>query len=324
MQDRPFVDLSIIAERYNTEEKARAFFEATRWPNGAICPHCGCRNAYKIGRRSGAKRHSRPGLYYCRDCKDQFTVTEGTVMEHSHIPLNKWLLAIYLLGSSKKGMSAHQLHRELSVTYKSAWFMAHRIRYAMTHEPIKSKLSGTVEVDETYVGGKERADRGGRKKIDKEAVVSLVQRGGEARSYHVDRVTEKTVRAIIRENLPPEGRVYTDSFRAYSNVPLDIETHEAVNHAQGEYRRGDVHTNTVEGFFSILKRGIMGTYHHISRQHLHRYLSEFDYRYTRRHDNDGERAIEAITKTQGKRLTYRELPGRNGKGKTKETTDNEA
>jgi transposase-like protein len=250
------IDLSTIAERYNTEEKAREFLERVRWPDGAICPHCGCKNARKIGRRSGVTRHARPGLWYCKDCGDQFTVTEGTVMEHSHIPLQKWLMAIYLLNGSKKGISAHQLHRELGVTYKSAWFMAHRIRYAMHQEPIRSKLKGVVEIDETYVGGLAR-NRPDGKVPDKHPVVSLVQREtGEARSFHVPRVTAANLRAIVRKHVDPDSTVYTDSLSLYGQMIEDVMAHESVNHKKGEYKRGPVYTNTVEGFFSILKRGL--------------------------------------------------------------------
>jgi transposase-like protein len=302
-----YLDLTTITAEFATEESARAFFERVRWPDGAVCPHCGCKNAYKIGRRENARRHARPGLWYCRDCKDQFTVTEGTVMESSHIPLNKWLLAIYLLGASKKGMSAHQLHRQLGVTYRSAWFMCHRVRYAMAMEPIRSKLSGTVEVDETWIGGTHKGQGQGQKRT-KQIVATLVKRGGEARSFHIKDVTSKTLRDVVRKNVVSDGTVYTDSYTGYHDLDEDVPTHATVNHAAGEYVRGDVHTNTVEGFFSLLKRGIIGTYHHVSPQHLHRYLSEFDYRYTRRKCNDGERAISTIRDTQGKRLTYKELP----------------
>lgn len=299
------IDLTAIAERYNSEEKAREFFERMRWPNGAVCPHCGCKNAFKLGQRKSAKRHSRPGLWKCRECSDQFTVTEGTVMECTHIPLNKWLLAIYLLGSSKKGMSAHQLHRELGVTYKSAWFMAHRIRYAMTQEPIRSKLTGTVEVDETFIGGRINHKPGAPAKA---VVVSLVQRGGEARSFHIKHITGANLREVIDKNVSKDATIYTDAYVGYTGLDADYLAHESVNHSAGEYARGQVHSNTVEGFFSILKRGIYGVYQHVSPQHLSRYLDEFDYRYSTRNTDDGKRAINAIRMTQGKRLTYRELP----------------
>jgi len=313
MQDfTAYLDLQAITERYNTEEKAREFFENMRWPDGAICPHCGCKNAKRVGAtyktRKTAKRKNRPGLWYCLDCKDQFTVTEGTVMESSHIPLTKWLLAIYILGSSKKGVSAHQLHRTLGISYRAAWFMGHRIRYAMAREPFKSKLEGTIEVDETFIGGRVPYAIPGHWKKHKQVVVSLVQRGGESRSFHVEDTTAKTLADLINGNVPYKAKVYTDSWGGYTDVAVNHETHRTVNHYQGEYARGDVSTNTVEGFFSLLKRGILGIYHHVSEQHLPRYLAEFDYRYSRRKQDDSTRAIAAICATQGKRLTYRELP----------------
>jgi transposase-like protein len=301
-----YIDLTTLSQKYSTEESAREFFERMRWPDGAVCPHCGCKNAYKIGQRASAKRHSRPGLYYCRECKDQFTVTEGTVMESSHIPLNKWLLAIYLLGSSKKGMSAHQLHRQLGTTYRSAWFMAHRIRYAMTQEPLRSKLTGTVEADETFIGGRRKP------RNDKPTVMSLVQRGGESRSFHLPRrhARLQSLSDKVREHVDSDATVYTDAYTAYAGLDEFFKTHASVNHSRDEWVRGDVHTNTIEGFFSLLKRGIFGIYHHVSEQHLHRYLNEFDYRYSRRKDDDGKRFVDAVRMTQGKRLTYRELPER--------------
>lgn len=284
------IDLAIIAERFNTEDKAREFLEAMRWPKGAICPHCGCKNARKIGQRSGVKMHSRPGLWYCNECGDQFTVTEGTVMERSHIPLQKWLMAIYLLAGSKKGFSAHQLHRELGLTYKTAWFMAHRIRYAMRQEPIRAKLRGTVEVDETYIGG--RAENRPDGKIPKKLpVVSLLERGGEVRSYHMPRVTALNLRKVITKNVVEDGTVYTDQAAMYRDLDYHVGAHATVNHKAGEYSRGPVSTNAVESYFSLLKRGLTGIYHHVSEQHLHRYLSEFDFRFGGRLKTDGERAI---------------------------------
>lgn len=304
------IDLASIAERYNTEDKARDLLERLRWPNGAVCPHCGCKNARKIGKRSGARSHSRPGLYYCNECKDQFTVTEGTVMERSHIPLNKWLLAIYLLTGSKKGISAHQLHRELGLTYKSAWFMAHRIRYAMRQEPIRSKLKGTVEIDETYVGGR-AYNRPDGKVPEKHPVVSLIHREtGRAQSFHMPHVTAANLKEMVHNYVDQDATVYTDSANVYEGLSEYVLTHGTVNHSIKQYRKGAACTNTVEGFFSILKRGIFGVYHHVSEQHLHRYLSEFDYRYTHREATDGARAIGAVVASQGKRLTYRQLPAR--------------
>lgn len=302
-------DLTAIAEQFNTEDKAREFFEQMRWPNGPICPHCGALNeAHRIPqktKRKGAKGRNRPGLWYCRACQDQFSVTEGTVMECTHIPLNKWLLAFLLLGASKKGMSAHQLHRTLGVTYRSAWFMAHRIRYAMSQEPIKTKLAGDViELDETYVGGRGRIGHN----PPKYPVVSLVSRKGGSRSVAVANVTGDTLRAVLRQHAPFETTLYADSGSGHKSLDECVNKLELVNHEAGEYVRGPVHTNTVEGFFGILKRGIYGTYHHVSPHHLQRYLHEFDFRYSNRHISDGDRTQAAIVATQGKRLRYRELP----------------
>jgi len=235
-------------------------------------------------------------------------VTVGTIFEDSHIPLSKWLLAFHLLSASKKGMSAHQLHRMLDVTYRSAWFMAHRIRYAMVQPPYTKLLKGTVEVDETYVGGKEPRHKGvqGRRQPNKQAVVSLVQREGESRSFQMKRLTGDALRSAIREHIEPQSTVYTDGYRGYLGVEYDVRKHETVNHVTGEYVRGNVHTNTVEGYFAILKRGIIGTYHHISPQHLQRYLHEFDFRYSHRYIKDGDRTQQALKMAEGKRLTYRD------------------
>ncbi len=260
-------------------------------------------------RKEGSKNPGRKGLWRCRECESQFTVTVGTIMEDSHIPLQTWLKAIYLLTVSKKGMSAHQLHRMLDITYKSAWFMAHRIRHAMVQPPLKdkieAKLSGVVEADETYVGGR-RGGRGRRKTV-KVPVFTLVQRGGAARSQAVRRVNANTLRAALRDNIDPKAQVFTDSFSSYRRVHQDFPSHEMVNHIAGEYARGIVHTNTVEGFFSLLKRGIMGTYHHVSPEHLPRYLAEFDFRYSRRAEKDQPRTVAAIAGCEGKRLTYKQV-----------------
>jgi transposase-like protein len=235
------------------------------------------------------------------------------VFEGSHIPLHKWLLAFYLLCSSKKGMSAHQLHRMLGVTYKSAWFMAHRIRYAMEQPPFARPLTGVVEADETYVGGKER----NRKRQDKQKktgrgtnkipVVVLVERGGEARSFRMANVTGFEIKGAIRRNVARESRIMTDSFKSYRGLGKEFASHEYVSHSDGEYVRGEVHTNTAENYFSILKRGIDGTYHHISEAHLPRYLAEFDFRYNNRIGlgvDDAERTRRALAGVVGKRLTY--------------------
>jgi transposase-like protein len=269
--------------------------------------------SYRLEAKSRAKTAVRKGVWKCGGCRKQFTVTVGTIFSDSHIPLNKWLLAIHLLCSSKKGMSAHQLHRLLGVTYKSAWFMAHRIRHAMKQEPLKTKLSGTVEVDETFVGGKRRGiGRRGRPGAGshKSPVVSLVQRDGQVRSFYVPNVSAKNLKEVMRGNVQPDANIMTDDFSAYDWVKKEFRQHDIIRHSEERYSRREggkkINTNTVEGFFSLVKRGIVGVYHHVSRRHLPRYLSEFDFRYNSRHMDDGERTMLAIRKAAGKRLQYRE------------------
>jgi transposase-like protein len=306
------MNLTSIAQHFSDPEKARKFLEAQRWPNGAVCPHCGLEGeSYRLEPKKNGDTHVRKGVWKCSGCREQFTVTVGTIFEDSHIPLNKWLMAIHLLCSSKKGMSAHQLHRMLGVTYKSAWFMAHRIRYAMAQLNLP-KLSGTVEVDETYIGGKqEYGPHGFRKnKSNKAPVVSLIERGGNVRSFHQEVVTGKTLKQVVRENVTPDSHVMTDDHPGYGGLKKDFRRHSTIRHSWKVYARkeGDVliSTNTIEGYFSILKRGITGVYHHVGKQHLHRYLSEFDFRYNSRHVEDGERSLLAIRKVTGKRLKYRD------------------
>jgi transposase-like protein len=314
------MNLSDLAKNFSTADDAREFLEKVRWPDGTICPHCGLLDkSYRLEAKSKAKTAVRKGVWKCGGCRKQFTVTVGTIFSDSHIPLNKWLLAIHLLCSSKKGMSAHQLHRLLGVTYKSAWFMAHRIRHAMTQEPLKSKLSGTVEVDETFVGGKRRGiGRRGRPGdgSHKSPVVSLVQRGGQARSFYVPNVSAKNLKEVMRGNVQPDANIMTDDFSAYDWVKKEFAQHDVIQHSAESYSRREgakkINTNTVEGFFSLVKRGIVGVYHHVSRRHLPRYLSEFDFRYNSRHIDDGERTMQAIRKAAGKRLKYREARAKTG------------
>jgi transposase-like protein len=291
-----------------TDDEAREKLEALRWPSGTICPKCGVvGESYRV--ESEARSSTRKGLWRCRACKSQFTVTVGTIFEDSHIPLSKWLLAIYLLCASKKGMSAHQLHRMLGVTYKSAWFMAHRIRFAMTQPPLVDKLRGIVEADETFVGGKPSNRHVGKREPapDKIPVMALVERGGKVRSFKVPNVTGKTLKGAIREHVDRSAKVMTDGHKSYIGLDKEFGGHEAVNHHLDEYVRGEAHTNTVEGYFSLLKRGIIGTYHHVSGQHLPRYLAEFDQRWNTRKITDADRAIHAVTGAAGKRLTYKPL-----------------
>jgi transposase-like protein len=296
------------------DAEARAYLESLRWPDGPICPHCGADKPYRLTPKPTSK--TRKGVLKCRACRKQFTVTVGTIFEDSHIPLAKWLMAIHLLCASKKGMSAHQLHRMLGVTYKSAWFMAHRIRYSMEQEPLKSKLSGVVEVDETYIGGKprkgqvrSRQEAGRWKATHKPMVVALVERDGDVRSIHRRTVTERNLKQVVRDNVEPSARVMTDSFPAYRGLDRHFAGHGTVDHSRQEYRRGDAYTQTVESYFAILKRGINGVYHHVGEQHLHRYLAEFDFRYNRRKVEDGVRAALAVRGAEGKRLTFKPLTG---------------
>lgn len=286
------------------EDKARECVEKLRWPNGVVCPHCKGREAYKLQPNGNSKTHVRNGAYKCKSCRKQFTVTVGTIFEDSHIPLHQWLSAIQFLCSSKKGISAHQLHRMLHITYKSAWFMAHRIRYAMGQPPLVYKLDGIVEVDETYIGGKRHGKRG-RGAANKTPVVALVQRGGSVRSFKTEQVTAKNLKAMIRENVNRNATLMTDDFPGYYGLNKQFARHESVCHSEKEYVRGDAHTNSVEGYFSILKRGITGNYQHVSKQHLHRYLAEFDFRYNSRNVDDEFRMVLAVEGTKGKRLVLK-------------------
>lgn len=287
------------------EDKAREYLERLRWPNGANCPHCNAVGAYRLQPKADSKRPVRNGVWKCKACRKQFTVTVGTIFEDSHIPLYQWLSAIQFLCSSKKGISAHQLHRMLHITYKSAWFMAHRIRYAMGQPPLSEKLLGIVEADETYIGGKACGKRG-RGAENKIPVFALVQRGGDVRSFKTERVTAKNLKAMIRENVTKDSTIMTDEFLAYNGLDKEFAGHQTVNHGIKEYVRGNAHVNTAEGYFSILKRGIIGTYHHVSKQHLDQYLNEFNFRYNSRKVDDEFRMILAVDGTKGKRLMLKQ------------------
>ena len=294
---------------------AREYLEANRWPDQVVCPHCG--GVDRIRKMEG-KAH-RPGAFQCGDCRKQFSVTVGTVFERSKVPLNKWLLATFLMASSKKGMSAHQLHRSLGVTYKTAWFMFHRIREAMRSGDLAPMggNGGVVEVDETFIGvNKAKLPRRHEKKLrgshHKYKVLSLVDREtGEARSIVVDDLKATTVGPILRENIAKEAALMTDEFGLYKGLGKEFTKHSSVRHRMGEYvnsKNPEIHTNTIEGFFSIFKRGMKGVYQHCGRQHLHRYLAEFDFRYSNRIANgvdDTMRARRILKGAEGKRLTYR-------------------
>ena len=298
--------LDVTDKRYNDERAARRYLEKVRWPDGKPeCPHCDEKRAHRLKGKT-----TRPGLWFCGACRKQFTVTVGTLFERSKIPLHKWVMANHLICASKKGMSAHQLHRMLGVTYKTAWFMAHRIREAMRDKNPEPMGGGgkAVEADETYFGGrKRRMKRPDGKQYglgDKMKIVALVERGGRARSFHVDRVNSKTIRDILVKNVRRDSVLMTDEAKQYRVVGKEFSGHKRVYHSIYEYVRGEAHTNTIEGYFSIFKRGMKGVYQHCSEGHLHRYLSEFDFRYNTRDLEDHERAGKALRGIEGRRLTY--------------------
>jgi transposase-like protein len=295
------------APHFQSPEAAREYLEALRWGSDRVCPHCGTVN------ESFATK--KPGLYRCRvkECRKDFSVTTKSVMESSHIKLNVWLQAFFLMASSKKGISSHQLHRALGITYKSAWFLTHRIREAMRAGglvPPMGSAGGVVEADETFIGRLQGQPKKGRSAwANKNVVLTLVERGGSARSFHVDGVRIADLQPIIRANVSREARLMTDEGASYKSIGPDFASHETVNHRAEEYVRADVFTNTVEGYYSIFKRGMKGVYQHCAEKHLHRYLSEFDFRYSNRVAlgiHDGERADLAIKGAAGKRLTYRQ------------------
>lgn len=291
---------------FQDADKAREYLEALRWPNGPVCPHCGSVGAHYALQ---GKAH-RPGLWKCHDCREQFTVTVGTVFERSKIALHIWLQAVYLLCSSKKGISSHQLHRTLGVTYKTAWFMSHRIREAMTNNPggLLGGGGGTVEADETFWGNNKKVKGSkGRGYHHKMKVMSLVERGGNVRSFQIHSLSAKTLKAHLVANVAKDANLMTDEFSSYTLAGREFASHGVVRHSAKEYSRGNVHTNTVEGYFSILKRGLVGTFHHVGEQHLKRYVAEFDFRYNHRKTDDASRADQALKSISGKRLTYRRI-----------------
>lgn len=300
---------ALNAPHFHDDTKAREFLESVRWPDGPVCPHCGSidKDHYRLQGKGGPKgKGHRPGLMMCRDCREQFSVTVGTVFERSKIPLSKWLMAAYLMSSSKKGISAHQLHRTLGVTYKTAWFLAHRIRLAMAPATNSGPLGGngvTVEADETYLAKSPKT----RKSAPKHAkpapqVLSLVERGGNIRSMYLD---DKNVRDALMQHLHDDSRLVTDGSQVYK---FQVMKHESVDHSKYEWARGDVHTNTLENFFSIFKRGLVGVYQHMDKKHLNRYLAEFDFRRNTRAKlgiSDTQRTALVLKGIEGKRLTYR-------------------
>jgi len=297
-------NFSVTNPIFHNEELALQYLESIRWSDGITCPHCGGMDkAYKL---KGAS--TRKGLYKCGHCRKPFTVTIGTVYERSHIPIHKWLLATHLMCSSKKGISAHQIHRMLDITYKSAWFMCHRIREGMKISQDSGKLGGSgkvIEADETFFGSKKNLPKGARGYMHKEKIFSLVERKGYVRSFHVDRVDGDTLKPILKGQVYENTKIMTDDMGAYSKLDTHFDSHDVVRHSKGEYVRGkDIHTNTIEGFFSILKRGLTGIYQHVWKFHLQRYITEFDFRYSHRKISDFERFNIALKWSEGKRLTY--------------------
>ncbi len=296
---------------FTDETKAREWLEARVWPNGPICPHCGA-TGKDVTKLEGSKH--RTGVYQCNQCREQFTVTVKTVFERSHVPLSKWLSALFLLTASKKGVSAHQVHRSLGITYKTAWFMMHRLREAMRQGGL-APLGGTgktVEADETFIGRLEGQSKAKGGHAHKNTVLTLVERGGRARSFHVDSTTVADIAPVVRENIARETALMTDEGLWYGEVGREFASHDTVKHSAKEYvRYGQpyvIHTNTVEGYYSIFKRGMKGVYQHCKEKHLHRYLAEFDFRYSYRVKlgyNDLMRAEVVAAGIKGKRLTYR-------------------
>jgi transposase-like protein len=302
----------LTAKHFQDEEAAFAYVEAALWPEGPHCPHCG--GVERISKMQG--KSTRVGLYKCYQCRKPFTVRIGTIFESSHVALHLWLQAIHLICSSKKGISANQLHRTLGVTLKTAWFLGHRIREAM-RDGSMSPMGGegqTVEIDETVFGKLEGApkDASFRGSNFRNIALTLVERGGRARSFHVDSASIADLKPVIRANVAREAAIMTDEWKAYREIGREFASHDTVTHSKEEYvrREGDkvVTTNTVEGFYSIFKRGMKGVYQHCKERHLHRYLAEFDFRYSNRVRlgvNDTARADRALLGVKGKRLTYR-------------------
>jgi transposase-like protein len=306
--------MSVLSEpRFHDPIAALEHVEKLLWPTGPVCPHCEAKDRiYALKGKS-----TKPGVRKCGHCRKLFTVTVGTVMESSHLPLNKWLQAIHLLCSSKKGISSHQLHRTLEITYKAAWFMSHRIREAMRDGSIGPLGGGhgfgnAVEADETFIGRKEGAEtpKGGYSHMN--AVLALVERGGKVKCVHIDSVTSDEIGRHVRENVAREAWLMTDEGRHYRQVGQEFAGHSRVHHTRGEYvdpEDATIHTNTVEGFFGLFKRGMKGVYQHCREKHLHRYVAEFEFRYNNRIAlgvDDRDRTTEALKGVKGKRLTYRE------------------
>ena len=312
-EEKDELNLITLEQEYADEDKARGLLESLLWLDGAVCPHCKNHKEkpiYKLQSKEGSKTKVRKGLYKCGACRKPFTVTVGTIFEDSHLPISKWLMAFFIICSSKKSISANQLSRMLKITYKAAWFMAHRLRFAVSPEmPLKKLLKGVVEVDETFVGGKGFRCSQSRRKTP---VVALVERGGSMQARVISNVTQHNLGRILNECVSKDAVVNTDELPAYRKPLKDWKEHSTVVHSKFEYsRRNEDGTvsgiNGCESFFSLLKRGVYGAWHHVSREHLPKYANEFAFRWDTRKQTDGERMETAIGMTTGKRLTYRQM-----------------
>jgi len=303
--------MSILSDlHFHNEEAAYEWVESRLWPNGPRCPRC--KGTERVGKLQG--KSTRIGVYKCYACKKPFSVKVGTIFEDSHIKLNIWLQAIHLICSSKKGISSNQLHRTLKVTLKSAWFLSHRIREALRsggldvpQEPMGGE-GKIVEIDETYIGINKHKARGKAGSRHKQIALSLVERGGDVRSFYIPNADGATIKTIVDANLSKESRLMTDQAQYYKKLGLEFAEHQSVDHSREEWKRGDCHTNTLEGYFSIFKRGMKGVYQHCDQKHLHRYLAEFDFRYNNRVAkgvHDEQRTEKALQGVKGKRLTYK-------------------
>lgn len=307
------LNLITLAQEYSDEDKARGLLESLLWADGPVCPHCKNHKEkaiYKLQSKEGSKTKVRKGVYKCGACRKPFTVTVGTIFEASHIPISKWLMAFFIICSSKKSVSANQLSRMLNVTYKAAWFMAHRLRFAVSPEmPLNKLLQGVVEVDETFVGGKGYRCSQMRRKTP---VVALIERGGSMQARVVSNVTQHNLGRVMNECVSKQAVLNTDEHDAYKPTGKQFKAHQTVVHSRGEYSRRNADgtksgINSCESFFSLLKRGVYGAWHHVSREHLPKYANEFAFRWNTRFQTDGERTESALSMVSGKRLTYRQV-----------------
>jgi transposase-like protein len=298
------MNVNITDPIFHNEDKAREHLENDRWEGVPVCPHCESTRVRRMGGKTQA------GMFLCNDCRDKFTVRTGTLMERSHVPLHKWLLATHLLAASKKGISAHQIGRMIGVTYKTAWFLCHRIREAMAGANDTGPLGGpgkTIESDEAFVGGFKKKRLSG-KVAPKKKVLTLVERDGRARSFHITNVNHTNIRAALVTSAHRSSHLRTDDARFYNGIGREFASHETTLHSNREFSRGDGnHSNNAENFFSILKRGVIGTYHHWSEAHIPRYLAEFDMRYSTKTATDSERVSLILKGMEGRRLTYRRI-----------------